>query len=98
MTQVIFTWNCVIEIEGCVGLLAGTQIPHPWASRYGHWAEMEKVKTLIFIIKLPLSPDTNVTFQFYTVQLFLNHLYKNFKPWLMMDELLSPKVHSSHYP
>lgn len=98
MTQIIFTWNCIIEIEGCLGLLAGTQIPHPWAFEYGHWAEMEKVKTLIFITKLPPSPNTNVTFQFYTVQLFLNHLYKKFRSWLMMDELLSPKAPSSHYP
>lgn len=59
---------------------------------------MEKVKTLIFITKLPPSPNTNVTFQFYTVQLFLNHLYKNFRSWLMMDELLSSKAPSSHYP
>jgi len=74
MTQIIFTWNCVIEIEGCLGLLAGTQILHSWAFEYGHWAEMEKVKTLIFITKLPPPPNTNVTFQFYTVQLFLNRL------------------------
>lgn len=98
MTHIIFTWNCIIEIEGCLWLLAGTQIPHPWALEYGHWAEMEKVKTLIFITKLPPSPSTNVTFQFYTVQLFLNHLYKNFRSWLMTDELLSPKAPSSHYP
>lgn len=98
MTQIIFAWNCIIEIEGCLGLLAGTQILHPWAFEYGHWAEMKKVKTLIFIIKLPPSPNTNVTFQFYTVQLFLNHLYKNFRSWLMMDELLSAKAPSSHYP
>lgn len=98
MTQINGTWNCIIEIEGCLGLLVGTQIPHPWAFEYGHWAEMEKVKTLIFITKLLPSPNTNVTFQFCTVQLFLNHLYKNFRSWLMMDELLSPKAPSSHYP
>lgn len=98
MTQIIFTWNCIIEIEGCPGLLAGTQIPHPRAFEYGHWAEMEKVKTLIFITKLPSSPNTDVTFQFYTVQFFLNHLYKNLRSWLVMDELLSSKAPSSHYP
>lgn len=98
MTQVNCMWNCIIEIEGCLGLLAGTQNPHPRALEYGHWAEMEKVKTLIFIIKRPPSPNTNVTFQFCTVQLFLNHLYKNFRSWLMMDELLSPEALSSHYP
>lgn len=80
------------------GASGGTQIPHPCAFQYGHWAEMEKVKTLIFITKRPPSPNTNVTFQFCTVQLFLNHLYKNFGSWLMMDELLSPEAPSSHYP
>lgn len=42
------------------------------------------------------TPNTNVTFQFCTLQLSLNHLYKNFKAWLMMNGFIVSSSTGSH--